>query len=85
MNELVNESVDVIVKYKGIKVEIIKFKRGQTEYNVSSIGNSWKESVGDTIITHYPVICERQGISGELSYNDILHTWTLVQYDILEC
>lgn len=35
MNQVVNEPVDVIVKYVMTKVKIIKFKRGQTEYIVS--------------------------------------------------
>lgn len=83
MNQVVNEPVDVIVKYKGTKVEIIKFRWGKTEYIVSETRNFWAES-GKKII-HYQFISEKQKICGELSYNHMLNEWLLVQYDILEC
>jgi len=84
MNQVVNEPVDVTVKYKGTKLHIKKFKKGQTKYIVSKMGNHWIERIGGNIITHYAIICERQGISGELSHNHILNKWLLVQFDILE-
>lgn len=84
MNRVVNEQVDVIVKYKGANVEIIKFRRGQTEYNVSKVGNIWIERKGGNVVTHYPFICDRQRISGELSHNHIENKWMLVQFDILD-
>ena len=82
MNEVVNELVDVIVKYKGTKVEIIKFIWGKTEYIVSKMGNFWAEP-GKKIV-HYQFICEKQKICGELSHNHMLNEWLLVQFDILE-
>lgn len=84
MNQVVNEPVDVIVKYKGTNVEIIKFRRGQTEYIVSKVGNIWIERKAGNIVTHYPIICERQRISGELSHDHMLNKWLLVQFDIIE-
>ena len=84
MNQVVNEPVDVIVKYIATKVKIIKFKRGQTEYIVSKMGNLWVERIGNNIITHYAVTCERQGISGELSHDHMLNKWMLVQFDVME-
>lgn len=83
MNQVIMEPIEVIVRYKKISVEIIKFKRGQTEYNVSKMGNKWKEPVGDTIITHYSVICDKQGISCELSHDHMLNQWMLVQLDMM--
>jgi len=84
MNRVVNEPVDVIVKYKAAAIEIIKFKRGSTEYSVTKAGKPWIERIGDNIITHYSLICERQGICCELSHNHIMNKWLLVQFDTLE-
>lgn len=84
MNQVVLEPVEVIVRYKKIKLEIIKFKRGQTEYIVSKMGNDWVERTGDNVITHYALICERQGISCELSHDHINNKWILVQFDTIE-
>jgi hypothetical protein len=83
MSQVILEPVDVIVKYKGTAVEIIKFRKGNTEYNVSKMGNSWKEPKGNGIITHYSLICDKQGICCELSHDHILNKWLLVQFDIL--
>jgi len=84
MNTVIMEPVDVIVKYKGTGIEIIKFKRGQTEYVVTKKGNSWIDRQGNNIITHYTLICEKQGICCELSHNHLMNKWMLVQLDVIE-
>ncbi len=84
MNRVVNESIDVIVKYKAATIDIIKFKRGNTEYTVTKAGKPWIERIGNNIITHYNLICGGQNISCEISHDHILNKWLLVQFDILE-
>lgn len=84
MNQVVNEPVDVIVKYVMTKVKIIKFKRGSNRVYSFKKGNLWVERIGNNIITHYVVTCERQGISDELSHDHLLNKWLLVQFEVLE-
>lgn len=84
MNTVIMEPVDVIVKYKGTSIEIIKFKRGNTEYIVTKKGNSWIDRAGNNIITHYTMLCEKQGICCELSHDHLLNKWMLVQLDHLQ-
>ncbi|CAN5602770.1 hypothetical protein BH10BAC5_BH10BAC5_21840 [soil metagenome] len=78
------EPVDVIVRVKGIKTDVLKFKKGDTEYKVTKFIASWIERVGDNIITHYHLICGGQAISCELSHNHLQNKWMLVQIDNID-
>jgi hypothetical protein len=81
MSEIALEPVDVIVRTKKGKTEIVRFRRGDSEYIVTKFIASWVEHAGDNVVTHYHLICQKQNISCELSHNHILNVWTLVQID----
>lgn len=83
MNE-VFEPVEVIVHFDHSKINIVKFRRKNIIYKISSFLQKWKLKDGDSIVTHFIVECKEQRLICELSYHHNDCKWELVQYDHLE-
>lgn len=78
------EPVDVIAHFSRTKVNIIKFKRKNTIYKVSSFLTKWRLKEGDNPVTHFVVECKEQRIICELALYHNNYKWELIQYDHLE-
>lgn len=52
------EKIEVIVHYKDLEVNIIKFKWNNTVYKVDKVASKWKIPKGEKLETHFTVICE---------------------------
>jgi len=81
MANQVFETVEVIGYFHNLKFEIIKFKWRNSIYNVSEMNAYWKTPQGNNFVQHYSVICGRQNVICELSFNPADFKWELVQYD----
>jgi len=81
MAQQIFEPVEVIGYFHKLKFQIIRFKWRNSIYNVSSINSDWKISQGSSYIHHYSVICKKQSVICELSFNLNDFKWELVQYD----
>ena len=79
----VHEPVEVIAHFHNLKIDILKFKWNNQVYKVDRVTNRWKISNGDGFLTRFLVICEKQEVICELSFNNIDMKWELVQYDNL--
>jgi hypothetical protein len=75
------EQVEVIGYFHNLKFEIKRFKWRNAVYNVSKVNSNWKTPKGSSYIQHYTVICEKQSIICELSFNLNDFKWELIQYD----
>lgn len=84
MQYTVFEPVEVVAHFNRMNIEIIKFRRNNTIYRVSSFVHKWRLKEGDNNITHFVVECRDKNIICELAYyhNDL--KWELIQYDHLE-
>ncbi len=81
MNKVALEPVEVIVRIKGLKTDVLKFRHKNTEYVVTKFIAAWIERIGDNVVTHYHLICGGQGISCELSHDHLHNKWMMVQWD----
>ena len=81
MENQVFESVEVIAYFHHLHAEILRFKWKNDVYNVSKINSHWKIPTGESFEYHYVVICEKQNIICELSYNLNDFKWQLVQFE----
>jgi hypothetical protein len=77
------EQVEVIGYFHCLKFEIKRFKWRNSIYKVSKINSNWKTPKGNSYIYHYSVICEKQSVICELSFNLNDLKWELIQYDNL--
>lgn len=83
MKHQVFEPVQVVVHFDTLKLNILKFKRGNTVYKVSEVISKWKSHSGEAQITYYTVKCGEQNIVCELSLNHKDLKWEFIQYDNL--
>ena len=78
------EPVEVIVYFKNLELQILKFRRDSSVYKVSKMISKWKIKAGDNLHTHFVVQCDEQKVACELSYNHIDWKWEFVQFDNLD-
>ena len=78
------EPVEVIAHFDRTKVNILKFKRKNTVYRVTTSVNKWRLKEGDNPVTHFIVECKDQKVICELALYHNNYKWELIQYDHLE-
>lgn len=81
--KFISEPIEVIAHIHHMKMVVIKFKWGNTVYNVAKMVNKWQVPSGQSKITHYIVECPKQNISAEISFDNVTWKWEIVTYSVL--
>jgi hypothetical protein len=78
------ENIEVIAYFRDLNIRILRFKWKETVYNVSHLNSKWKVPVGEFCEYHFSVVCGKQKMICELSYNLNDFRWQLVQWEIYD-
>jgi hypothetical protein len=73
------EPVEVIGYFHKSEFRVVRFKWYESIYNVSKLNATWRVPAGNNYTYHYSVICEKQNVICELSFNLNDLKWELVQ------
>ncbi|MBS1515975.1 MAG: hypothetical protein JSS63_13140 [Bacteroidetes bacterium] len=76
--KFISEPIEVIAHIHHMKMVVIKFKWGNTVYNVAKMVNKWQVPSGQSKITHYIVECPKQGVSCEIAFDHFDLKWEIV-------
>ena len=79
MEQQIFEQVEVIAYFHKLHIEVLRFKWKTSTYNVSRINSQWKTPSGNSFKYHYVLVCDRQNVICELSYDLNDFKWELVQ------
>lgn len=84
MQSKIFEPVEVIGFFRGLNFQIVRFKWRESIYNVSEINATWRIPAGNSYKHHYSVLCKKQNVICELSFNLNDLKWELIQLDNLD-
>lgn len=84
MDTHIFEPIEVIAYFHGLQIDVIRFKWKETTYNISKLNSKWKIPLGNSYIYHFVVVCEKQRVICEISYNLNDFKWELVQLDMMQ-
>jgi len=83
MQNQIFEPIEVIAFFHNLKIEIVRFRWKSDVYNVSQVNSTWKIPTANSYEYHFSVICDKQKVVCELSYNLSDFKWQLIQYELL--
>lgn len=81
MENQIFEPIEVIAFFHDFKIDIIKFKWKNDVYNISRVNSRWKIPKAEGYEYHFSVLCDRQKVVCEISYDMNNFKWQLIQYE----
>lgn len=81
METQIHEAVEVIAYFHNLHIEIVRFKWNNNIYNVSNLNSYWKVPSGNDFEYHFTVLCKKQSVLCELSFNLNDFKWQLIQLE----